>query len=490
MTNVSKKTKIISDSMALSSVRVIVMASGFVKNIILAKLFVPASYGLLNFVFLILSYNNYAGAGLKAAAMREVPYFIGKRNDEEALAIQNVTITANMLLSITASVIILVTALLGNFDHDMRLTLVVAAVLFSLYTQYTFYEMKATFLKDFKLISRLRLLDVVLKFFIVIIASFLAGIRGAILSLLLIQLIVLFYASKKIHLQFMPNLDKARLVSLGRLGIPLFLGGLAWTMFLTLDGLMIMKFLGRASFGYYSLATLFLSFFYGLTSDTGTIVYRHSQEHYGKTDESFSLRRFIEEPTRLVAFCFPMVIGVIIFFIDLPTRHILPKYMPSAAVIKVLIFAYFFVFLSIFHGSLFTTLNKQIFHFFLRLFFIIILVLIDLFMIKKGFGIQGVALGTTISWVAYSVSTFFLTAKYIIRETESRLTYILKMLWPVLYASLLILICLFIGRHLAGYYRDLLPGSIFVACYMPIVLYINKKTNIFRTIMNIVYKAA
>lgn len=94
-------------SLKFTSVQVISAFISVPVSIYVATILVPEEYGVYGFLGLWSMYSTLITLGLLTAGYREVPVLLGKGEEKEALRIQNITITSDMLYSILPCVVIL-----------------------------------------------------------------------------------------------------------------------------------------------------------------------------------------------------------------------------------------------------------------------------------------------------------------------------------------------------------------------------------------------
>jgi O-antigen/teichoic acid export membrane protein len=119
------------NSLKFTSVQIISALITIPVNIYIATVLVPEEYGNYGFLVLWLTYATLIGPGITVAGYREVPVLLGKGEDEQALRIQNISITSDLLYSILPFLVLLVASFFYTEDV-LRVGLVIIAVSYAI----------------------------------------------------------------------------------------------------------------------------------------------------------------------------------------------------------------------------------------------------------------------------------------------------------------------------------------------------------------------
>ena len=100
--------RIVKNSLKFRSVNLLAVIISIPVTIYAATILVPAEYGAFGFLGLWLMYASLIGAGVSSAGQREIPVLLGTDKKEEALRIQNISTTSQMLYLIIPFAVILI----------------------------------------------------------------------------------------------------------------------------------------------------------------------------------------------------------------------------------------------------------------------------------------------------------------------------------------------------------------------------------------------
>jgi O-antigen/teichoic acid export membrane protein len=167
----------------------------------------------------------------------------------------------------------------------------------------------------------------------------------------------------------------------------------------SIDRIIIATLLNSEMLGYFSVGTIVSGLIYFSIGDVVSIVFSpRIMEKIGGSDGFSSIKPFLIEPTVLISYVLPLLIGSIFFCVKLPIIYFLPEYTPAIIVIRILCTGAFFISISIIPLFLCIAINKQIVVVVMVFFSGFTNALLSYFLITFGFGISGVAIGTNIAY--------------------------------------------------------------------------------------------
>jgi Na+-driven multidrug efflux pump len=205
-------------------------------------------------------------------------------------------------------------------------------------------------------------------------------------------------------------------------------------------------------------------------------------EKLGKTEDIKSIKNYFTETSMILAYVVPLLLAAIYFCIHLPIQYYLIKYLPSIDVVKILSMGLYF---SVFPSMAIATcnaMNKQIEIVFLTLPILFVNFLVNYLFLQYGFGIKGVALGTSISYFFYTTALIYYTFKQYKYTIKKYIFFLLAIYAPFICMILLIyLIETFIVLEQKNFWADVKTTSltlgIFYLCYCPIFFFIRKHSS-------------
>jgi len=454
-----------------------------IGGIIMAKLLGPNLYGLRNAIDLVLTYESYSNLGTFAALNRQAPYYRGENDTKTAdLAISSV-FTANILLATIVSVLLMLVSVYAwqvgwetrYIDFFFFLGLIILTKKLS-----EFYTTKLKIDKNFYVLSRMEMIYGVATTLVAVPLVYFWGFRGLLLGLFLLDVICLGYIL--IEDWYIPsiNFSFSLFWELVKIGFPIMI---LFSMLLLLgsaDRTLILAMLSEEDLGYYGIATIATSIIGTIPGAIHSVTIAPIMEKLGHTKDIHRIKNFLTEPTVLLAYIIPLLLAAIYFGIHLPIRYYLTEFEPSIEVVKILIIGLFFEAVATPSMSISLALNKQVKLFFVVGPVVLLNVALSYFLIRFGWDLDGVAAGTSLSYIVFFCVMTWYALKQFGGTTREYFSVLVSILIPFLYALLLILALdnLF-ASSIQGLWSDLLftaiKGCLFVLLYGLIILRVRKQ---------------
>lgn len=377
-------------------------------NIVSAWLLGPVNLGAFKIIDLIGRYADYNHLGMLQAITRQVPLAMGRGDAKEAEAVKDICFSSNLLTTLLTMIVLWVLFLSGvNFKGSFDLTIMVM-VSFILFFQRA-DSLLHNYIKgigNFDLIAKRNLyLNNLMP---LVSLGFLAiwKLKGLVFGTLILSLlgfIYYFHGLQRIRFNFKLPLKKTW--ELMKIGFILFTNktadGLFWTADLTIIALMLSKL----DVGLYGFALGSVSAVTGFISMLNMIVYRKIllERSTAKNANKFSyFKKYPENYIPLLLTISGMLLGSIYLGYTFIVDVFLDKYSESIPLIILLSFGYLCFVTRYFTFSFLNATDQLRYQVFYTLFATALNYGLDYLFIKAGYGIIGVALGCSISFVVVS----------------------------------------------------------------------------------------
>lgn len=445
----SEKTRVISDVIKNTAAQLVSFPLAMVVAYITARVLGPEMLGLASALAVILRYTSAANLSTLNALNREVPMSIGRGDRREAETIRSVVLGQLILTAIVLCAGILIasryvplTIFPSSLATEKYIRIGLGFIAFFAFSQqfdqyFDFYLRSA---KEFTFISKLTLLRAAIHTVVTIALVLLFGIVGLWSSSLVVYGVVFAYilAGKKIHLRPSLNLRKVR--SLIKIGLPIYIVGTLFTIYLTIDRLLIIKFLSLASLGLYSLTKMVHQTTLLAVPLVAQVMYPRFAEKYGETRDYRSLRQHLERPMLVLSHFIPFMIGLMIFILPVFIRNLLPRYVEGIPAVQFYCGGLFFYSLLGMPANFLITTNKMLPYILFLLLTIATQVGLSVAFIKWGWGINGVALGTTISFMTLAIFLISYVYRYFADSRKEYFRFILRLLFPFVVNVIMVLL--------------------------------------------------
>ena len=408
-----KNSLFVREFLLFSSSTILYQSSRFLTALGAAKILGPGGYGLWNMLSLILTYGSLAHLGVINAMNRDVPLFKGKRDFQRVEEIRRASLGFMFFSTIVATMGIAVSALFVE-NSTLKSSLQVMTLLFLCTQMYSYLQVYLKSDKRFYQISYQQcvfaaLLPVV-TIPLVIVYKLPGFILGQTIAILAVSFLIIV---RFIHFNLRPKLDIQESIRLIKVGFPIMAVGLLYGLLTTVDRWVIVSFLGVEPLGYYSLAIMVMGFLSLVPMVIAQQIYPRMAETYGRTSSYTDLKKWIIRQTIMaLGVTAPLLVGVYFIF-PLIVERFLPAYMPGMAAMKIILVGLLFFPLAGGFGNFLNTVDKQVYYMVAQGFAVLVNLGLNITFVKMGFGINGVALGTSITYMIYSFALAMVVRKLI-----------------------------------------------------------------------------
>jgi len=448
-------------SVKFNVANLIAKALSFIMTIVIAIVLIPEDYGVLGFVGLWSMYAGLAGPGMDSAAAREMPFLLGKGEEERALHIQNVAITGKILYNLIPFLIILSASFFYS-NELVRVGLIITAISY-IVTANTKHWIDFNYARQ--------------RFNKVVIGNFIAGIATPVLTMALIfwlkiyavlivpiisALLAFIYYIRRAGIGYHFELNRRETLGLMKIGIPLVLLNFVYWSYRIADKTMIAAYLPLRELGIYSYAVTFIMFAISLFSDFGSVLQPTLWASLGKADdlvEGFAPMRRIAVYMSVIS---AISIGIFQFGFFLLAHFITTRYLESIAVFNVLAFNIFLTSMAIVPNLILNSsvVNKQTLNTVIWSIGLILNIILYYVVIVMGFGIVGVAWAAIVIQTIVTLVLFFIIRQYILPDKKELGRFVVKIYLPFLVSFLLYLVSVYLKSQIQSVYLYL--GGLFM----------------------------
>jgi len=484
----SVKDRIFKDASFYSVSAYISVIFGTLKGFFLRAILGPATYGLFSTYQVILSYAQNSHLGLLSAIEREIPYFIGKREIEKVENIKNTSFTViHSFLLLLITIIFLLTFILVKKSSIFIKGFKIVLLIIFFQQVYFYYICLLRSEKKFNILSKT---TIIIAIFSAVLSVFLGlkyKLTGVLVSLIISYLAAIVYINIKSSYKIKLKIDRGLLSQLFRIGFVLLIIGLEYMTLINIDKITIIIFLGKTSLGYYSIAFMISSLIMYFPNAIAGVMFPNFLAKYGENDNIQDLKRYMVQPTLIFAFLMPILIGCTYIVIEPLIKLTLNKYIPGIASAKILILGSFFLAVAYMAGHLLVVLKKFNKYMEIQLYVVIITILLNIFFVKLGWGIEGVAYATSIGFFLYATSIIYYAFKQYSNKIREFLKYIIEIYIPFGYMLILLFITELLSKAANGFNKWITTSGIlilFSIFSIPLILRANKKTGIINLFLN------
>jgi len=481
----SQVEKIVKDSAIYSASTVISQLVGVLTSISMRKFLTPEAMGVWTTLMLIVSYSLFTELGVFTAIDIKVPYLRGKNVSPEIQNIRDVAFTFAIAISSVLVIVLFIVSFIlsGRIPGYVILGLRMIALIIAATFFYNLYIVMLRADKNFFLLSKAIVVNSLATLLFVASLAYLYGIKGMYLATLFAMVASWAYVKFNSKYTLKLSLNIGLIKSLSSIGLPILIAGIAYTVLLSIDKIMIIKMIGAKELGFYSIAILAMTYTHNFPKLFGVVLFPTMQEEFGRNDSREHVLKYVKQPIFIMAYVFPVLLAFVYFGVPVLVRYVLPKYIPGIDSMKVLLSGCFFISMAPLTSNFIMTVNKQKTLIPIITSIALFCLAINYGAIKMGYGLVGVAVATSITYFLYFAIMYF----YVLLHCEkirSVTKAFLSICIPFAY-SLTIVVAL---EHLAGLQSPLLKATVqataFFIAYSPMLWYVNRKTMLIQKIFS------
>lgn len=336
----SDRLRLFLDISSLSASTVASRVLLLIRDLVLARFFSPALYGVWTQMLIIFNYSLQLPLGFQHAMSREVPYYRGQKVYSRVKVIQDIVFVIMLSTAALACAGILLAYRL--FDYRLlglspSALLIVGGVVVAQQI-YAFYSILLRAYQKFNIFSIGFVSIALLSMGFAIVAAPRWGANGAALSLgvayIFVTLVWLFQAEFRLLSIAFP-FDEFR--KLARLALPLFFVGLGGLLIVSMDRLAVAFFYSKEQIGFYGLAFLVTQSISLITTPVVQAISPRLMEAYGRHRDARRVRHYLVVLTVVMGGGVALLIGGIYLVIGDLFPLLLPRFVSSVEPARILL---------------------------------------------------------------------------------------------------------------------------------------------------------
>ena len=410
---------IVKQSGKFNLVSVISLLLQIPTQLIVGMFLIPKEYGIISFVALWSLFAGLINPGMLSAGRREIPYLMGKKEDEQSIKVQNVAISSDLLYSILPFLVILCASFFYS-NKIIKIGFILTAISFIAQRLVTCWA-SINFIKQrFTVVAIGRLISAILSPIIIIGSIYWLGIYAVLIAPLISTIVRGFYYFKKAPIGYYFQFEWSEIIRLARVGFVFSLSGIVFYGYRMADRTIIASFLSLHDLGLFAFAMGFIMFGMTFLADFGRVLEPILWEHSGKIKnpkDSFN-------DTKRMAIYMALITAIIIPLVqvgyDVTVRLLVPRYIESIPLFLILSNMLYLASMATIPNVILNSVvvNKQAFVTGIYAIGVGINIVLDLLMIYAGYGIGAIAFVTIVSQGMVTFVSYFMAREYMIRQRK------------------------------------------------------------------------
>ncbi len=442
MNGESEKDKIISQGLLYTVGQLFVMFANSGRSLIVAFLLGPVNFGTYTLLNLFLKYGDQSHLGIRHGINRNLPYAIGKKDDEQIWEIQNTGFWWILILAVTVSFgVFLIPFFFKNksisLNWQVMCTMLFCIIVCGQITSYYYTILRCY--QEFKNLTRIRMIVSIVNIILVVVLIYAFGLYGVFGAVVLVQLFTLGLLLKEKQIKLKFRIDPKSSLNLIRLGLPLTMVMFLGTVLSSIDKIMISRMIGQKALGYYGMGYNLAFISINAAISLSYVLFPVMREKFGSGDKESTLARYTLQINSAISEIMPFVLGCVYYGGFLLLAVVLTEFKLSFAVFNILIAGAFLQIMTFAGSNVLLAVDRIPIVIVNHMVCILLNIAMNYYFISHGFGITGVATGTLISITAF----FILTSSTIITMAKKGFTSLLEQIaWllPFIYSALVVLV--------------------------------------------------
>ncbi|OIO38083.1 MAG: hypothetical protein AUJ71_03905 [Candidatus Omnitrophica bacterium CG1_02_49_16] len=403
----SLKKILVKDTMQYSIANYISMGVGIFLSIASKAILGTLGAGYWAVMKIFLTYSAFADLGVRDAGLREMTQAAGAADEITRIKIKNQSFTFTLFTAFFASLTVVVISIFGVKDPFLKNCLYVVALLVVATQLYNFMLTIFRAEKNIGTLSRIIVLNILFVAFFALTGAQLAGAFGFAAGTFVATALSAYFAYRMSRDHFHFEIDGKSLWKLVTIGFPLIVAGYALDTFLGVDSIMIGKMLGIQSLGLYTIALMAVQQINSLGRFSQIVLMPHIQERYGQAKSLVTSKALLVRSTSALMHLLPFMIGFVYFAVPVVVYFFLPRFQGGLPSMKILVVGYFFVAVNEMSTTILFTVNKQKYLIPLFAAMTVVAIALNFFFIRMGYGLEGVAVATSVAYFCYFLALFF-----------------------------------------------------------------------------------
>ena len=359
----------------------------------------PELYGLWSLLNIIPLYVEYSDLGTRTAMRYLIPLHRGKKEYQHIKDIKGNVIFGSLYISILIAIILVVLALIGNFNLEVKTGLICMAIVIILNCYHSNYVVVLKGYQQFKLLTHSFYLKASLNLVLGAVFLYFFNIYGLYVSIILSYILVNLYLKSKYPLKPYSNFNVRFFYQLVKKGFPMLVFGFGSILISTSDRIIIASLLGNEQLGFFSIAIMIMGFFLSIPGSVQEVMEPDLMVHMNSRSMQENVKHYFLSPLINLAYFLPLVMGPVIFIIPVLIPLILPGYSEGIVPTQIMIIGGYFFAMSYTARGIIIANHLQIKAIGVMSISIPVNVFLSVYFIDSGLGITGVAIASSFSYM-------------------------------------------------------------------------------------------
>ena len=402
------------NSIKFTSIKTIGALAGLGVTLYAAVILLPEEYGTYGLLSLWLTYVLLVAPGIYSAASREMPVLLGKGQEKDALRVQNISISAELLYTIVPTAVIIGVAF-SYTDAVMRTGLLIVSMSYvasrisGIWSQMNFTR------ERFNTVAVGNIIIAVVAPAVTLVSLHWLKVYALIIGPLVSYIVLLVYYLTRGSIGFRFTLDRHEIIRLVKIGIVLQGLVIVLMAFRMADRTIIASMLPLDQLGLYVFAIGFLGYGLSLFEDFARVLQPVLWRHAGTAESVIKGFKDTRRIAVYVALGTAIIIPLAQLAFTLTATLLTKKYVASIPVFNVISYNLYLTAIAIIPTLILSSslVNKQKLPLIFYVIGLAMSISLDLLVVRIGYGIIGIAWVTIGTQGLVTLILYYLIKKYI-----------------------------------------------------------------------------
>lgn len=421
------------NSLKFSSVNFLATFISIPVTIYVATILVPEEYGVYGYLGLWLMYATLIGPGILSAGQREIPVLLGRDKEEEALRIQNISMTSEILYIIIPFTVIFVASFFFS-EPVLRYGLILIAFGYAVKTCANYWSAMNFIREKFNIVATGNLIIAIVTPVLIAASVYWLRVYALLIPTIIGGIILGVYYWKKGPLNYRFIFDRAETFRLLKVGVILQANVLAYWGFHMADRTIIASALPLEQLGLYTYAIGFITAALVIPDNFSKVLQPILWREAGKAEDIFEGFKDAKRIAIYIALGTAIIIPIAQLGFYSVVTQITTNYINSIPIFYVLSYNLYLVSLvAIPHLVLYSSIvNKQKIILYFNIIGLALNIIFDILVIKLGYGVIGVAWVTICTQGLVTFALYYFVKGYIFKDIKEFIKFQARILFPFL----------------------------------------------------------
>lgn len=330
------------------------------RGLIIPNFLGPYQYGLVSALNIIERYSNFTNLGIHQNILYKVPYYRVRNDTGRIEEVKNISFSFTLLTGVLTTLFIVCVALLKSMKMDRHLFLGMLIMSLSplLLTVRGVFMLSLRADKNFEMISKVLILSSVCLFALVLTLGLLFGAIGVISAQIVTSIIAVVFLIRTSGLRFRFNINIRKVAEFLKFSIPIVFVIESLKAFLaTIDKIVILKYLGTISVGFYSIGLGLSSLVFIVPASIATVSNPSLVEEHGRSKKHAA--EYFVNATAFITVVTAFFVVLLVLLAPWLIKTVFPKYSLGIECARMLPFLVYFEGISLIAAQLLILLNRK-----------------------------------------------------------------------------------------------------------------------------------